>query len=101
MVGEADMASARRSRVQRARPSGGLEQAVATSRASSLPVGLRSAPGARLLAQRQLQVAEYKAALGAIDGRAPTPMLIAISSSLAPASAASKICARFILRAAW
>ena len=33
------------SRVQRARPAGGLEQAVATSRASSLPVSLRAAPG--------------------------------------------------------
>src|SRR4051812_26071820 len=31
--------------VQRARPSGGLEQAVATSRASSLPESLRAAPG--------------------------------------------------------
>ena len=33
------------SRVQRARPSGGLEQAVATSRASSGPESLRAAPG--------------------------------------------------------
>ena len=33
------------SRVQRARPCGGLEQAVATSRASSLPESLRLAPG--------------------------------------------------------
>ena len=33
------------SRVQRARPSGGLEQAVATSRASPLPESLRLAPG--------------------------------------------------------
>jgi hypothetical protein len=33
------------SRVQRARPSGGFEQAVATSRASSFPESLRSAPG--------------------------------------------------------
>src|SRR5262249_55992790 len=30
----------------------------------------------------------------------PTPMLVAISSSLAPASAASRICARLSLRAA-
>src|SRR5260370_7996351 len=33
------------SRVQRARPAGGLEQAVATRSASSLPVSLRRAPG--------------------------------------------------------
>jgi hypothetical protein len=39
------MASASNSSVQRARPSGVLAQAVATSRASSLPVSLRSAPG--------------------------------------------------------
>jgi hypothetical protein len=31
----------------------------------------------------------------------PTPTLLAISSSLAPASAASKICARLSLRDAW
>src|SRR3546814_5687986 len=34
-----------RSIVQRARPAGGLEHAVATSSASSLPVSLREAPG--------------------------------------------------------
>src|SRR6266852_9119844 len=39
------IAPASRSRVQRARPSGGLEQAVATSRASCLPESLRPAPG--------------------------------------------------------
>src|ERR1700736_5934469 len=39
------IAPASSSRVQRARPSGGLAQAVATSKASSLPVSLRSAPG--------------------------------------------------------
>src|SRR6266571_152062 len=39
------MASAKSSSVQRARPSGGLAQAVATNNASSLPVSLRSAPG--------------------------------------------------------
>jgi len=32
------------SSAQRARPAGGLEQAVATSKASSLPLNLRSAP---------------------------------------------------------
>ena len=39
------ISSANSSRVQRARPTGGLEQAVATSRASSLPESLRRAPG--------------------------------------------------------
>src|SRR6266567_6445482 len=39
------VSSASSSSVHRARPSGGLAQAVATSRASSLPVSLRSAPG--------------------------------------------------------
>src|SRR6202166_2385852 len=39
------IAPASSSSVQRARPSGGLVQAVATSKASSLPVSLRSAPG--------------------------------------------------------
>src|ERR1700690_4085360 len=39
------IAPASSSSVQRARPSGGLAQAVATSKASSLPVSLRSAPG--------------------------------------------------------
>src|SRR5260221_542116 len=39
------IAPAKSSSVQRARPSGGFAQAVATSRASSLPVSLRSAPG--------------------------------------------------------
>src|SRR3981189_2692245 len=39
------IAPAKSSSVQRARPSGGLTQAVATNSASSLPVSLRSAPG--------------------------------------------------------
>src|SRR5882757_8176772 len=39
------IAPAKSSSVQRARPSGGLAQAVATNSASSLPVSLRSAPG--------------------------------------------------------
>ncbi len=54
------------SRVQRARPSGGLEQTVATSRASSLPESLRLAP----VTERGLQVADDKAALGPVHGRA-------------------------------
>src|SRR5664279_5062509 len=39
------IAPASNSRVQRARPSGGVEQAVATRSASSFPVSLRVAPG--------------------------------------------------------
>jgi hypothetical protein len=60
--------------------------------AGKLPVR----PGARL---RRLQVAEHEAALGSMDGRF-APTLRAISSSVAPASAASKICARLSLRTA-
>src|SRR5271157_4274404 len=58
------------SSVQRARPAGGLEQAVATSRASSLPESLRFAPGRGSSLERRLQVAEDEAALSPIDGRA-------------------------------
>jgi hypothetical protein len=47
--------------VQRARPAGGLEQAVATSRASSLPASLRSAPG-RKAYSAPLQVARRRSA---------------------------------------
>src|ERR1700730_17154931 len=50
--------------VQRARPAGGLEQAVATSRARHLAA--RS--WARLFAECRLQVAEHKAALGPVNG---------------------------------
>ena len=47
-----------------ARPSaGGLEQAVATRSASSLPESLRSRSRPRLLAERRLQVAFDEAAL--------------------------------------
>src|SRR3954470_2387050 len=58
------------SRVHRARPAGGLEQAVATSRASSWPESFRLAPGAWLFAQRRFQVAEHEAPLGPVHGRA-------------------------------
>ena len=48
---------------------------------------------ARLFAQRRLQVAEHEAPLGPVDGRARRPRRCLRSrSSLAPASAASKIC---------
>jgi hypothetical protein len=72
------------SNVQRARPADGLEQAVATSSASSLPFSLRAAP--RLLAQRRLQVAQHEASLGAVHRRAadahgPADLLVADSCS--------------------
>src|SRR3954466_4816119 len=58
------------SMVQRARPAGGREQAVATSSASSWPVSLRAAPGAGLLMQGLVKIALHEAALGPVDGRA-------------------------------
>src|SRR4029077_11545630 len=61
------------SSVQRARPAGGFEHAVATSRASSLPGELALCSGARLFAQRSLQVAFDKAPLGPVDHRAADP----------------------------
>src|SRR5829696_2915318 len=64
------IASASNSSVQRARPSGGLLQAVATSRASCLPVSLRSAPRARLFAQRPFQIAFHETPLGPVHGGA-------------------------------
>src|ERR1700675_3143546 len=92
--------SANSSRVQRARPSGGLEQAVAISRASSLPESLRDAPGrgSSLNASSRLPTKKRRLVRYTVDP--PTPTLIAMSSSPAPASAASKICARLSLRAA-
>jgi len=61
---------------------------------------LASRSGARLFGQRRLQVAFNKAARGPYTVEPPTPTLVAMISSLAPASAASKICARLSLRAA-
>jgi hypothetical protein len=61
---------------------------------------LAAGAGARLFAECCFQIAEYKAPLGPIDRGFTTPTLAAITSSLAPASAASKICARLSLRAA-
>src|ERR1700704_2846362 len=88
------------SRVQRARPVGGLVQAVATSRASSLPLSLRAAPGrgSSLSAPSRLPSTKRRLVRYTVDP--PTPIVLAISSSQAPASAASRICARLSLRAA-
>src|SRR6516165_9086945 len=91
-------APASRSSVQRARPFGGAAQAVATSRASSLPVSLRSAPGrcSSLSARSRLPSTKRRLVRYTVEPLTPTPM--AISSSPAPASAASKIWARLSLR---
>src|SRR5277367_557858 len=67
------IASASSSNVQRLRPRGGFEQAVATSSAISLPDSLRAAPGARLLAQREFQIAFDEAPLGSINRRSADP----------------------------
>src|SRR5215831_11203372 len=88
------------SSVQRQRPAGGLEQAVATSRASSLPESLRPAPGRGCSLSAASRLPSTKRCLVRYTVEPPTPTLLAISSSLAPASAASKICARLSLRAA-
>src|ERR1700693_4331767 len=92
------IAPASSSSVQRARPSGGLAQAVATSKASSLPVSLRSAPGRGSSLSARSRLPSTKRRLVRYTVEPPTPTLLAISSSLAPASAASKICARLSLR---
>src|SRR5882762_7574961 len=82
---------ARSSSVQRARPLGGLEQAVATSRASSLPESLRSAPGRGSSLSAASRLPSTKRRLVRYTVEPPTPTLAAMFSSLAPASAASNI----------
>ncbi len=86
------------SRVQRARPVGGLEQAVATSSASSLPLSLRCAPGRGSSLSAAARLPSTKRCLVRDTVEPLTPMPRVISLSLAPASAASRICARFSLR---
>src|SRR5258707_10386522 len=88
------------SNVQRARPAGGLAQAVATSRASSLPLSLRAPPGRGSSLSAASRLPSTKRRLVRYTVEPPTPTVLAISSSPAPASAASRICARFSLRAA-
>src|SRR5262249_20385706 len=83
----------------RATPAGGLEQAVATSKASSLPLSLRAAPGRGSSLSAASRLPSTKRRLVRYTVEPPTPIILAISSSLAPASAASRICARFSLRA--
>src|ERR1700741_3858910 len=94
------IAPASSSSVQRARPAGGLEQAVATSRASSLPVSLRSAPGRGSSLSAASRLPSTKRRLVRYTVEPPTATLRAIAASLVPAAPASRICARFSLRVA-
>src|SRR4029077_13818439 len=80
------------------RPFGGLAQAGATSKASSLPVSLRSAPGRGSWLSARSRSPPTKRRLVRYTVEPPTATFLAISSSLAPASAASKICARLSFR---
>src|SRR6266436_8884104 len=88
------------SSVQRARPAGGLQQAVATSSASCLSLSLRAAPARGSSPSAASRLPSTKRRLVRYTVEPPAPTLRAISSSEAPASAASRICARFSLRAA-
>ena len=85
------IAPARRSSVQRFRPFGGLEQAVATSNAVSLPDSLRGVPGrvSSLSASSRLPSTKRRLVRYTVDP--PTETLFEIASSLTPASAASRI----------
>src|SRR5712671_2217749 len=78
----------------------GLAQAVATNSASSLPVSLRSAPGRGSSLSARSRLPSTKRRLVRYTVEPPTATARAISSSLRPASAASKIWARLSLRAA-
>src|SRR6187397_3742010 len=91
---------ASRSSVHRARPCGGFEQAVATSSASCLPDILRSAPGRGASLSAASRLPRTKRRLVRYTVEPPTDTLAAIASSLSPASDASRICARYNLRAA-
>jgi DNA polymerase III epsilon subunit-like protein len=85
---------------KRARPLGGFAQAVATSKASSLPESLRSAPGRGSSFSARSRLPSTKRRLVRYTVEPPTATARAISSSLRPASAASNIWARLSLRAA-
>src|SRR3984893_17096711 len=88
------MASAKSSSVQRARPLGGFAQAVATSKASSLPVSLRSAPGRGSSLSARSRLPSTNRRLVRYTVEPPAATVCAISSSPRPASAASNIWAR-------
>src|ERR1700722_11632140 len=70
------IAPASSSSVQRARPSGGLAQAVATSMASSLPVSLRSAPGRGSSLSARSRLPSTKRRLVRYTVEPPTPTLL-------------------------
>src|SRR5690348_4747961 len=70
--------------VQRARPFGGLAQAVDTSKASSLPVSLRSAPGRGSSLSARSRLPSTKRRLVRYTVEPPTPTLPAISSLAGP-----------------
>src|SRR5260370_30089830 len=88
------------SNVRRGRPVGGLEQAFATRSASSLPVSLRRAPGGGSSLSAAARLPSTKRRLVRYTVESPTATLATIASSLAPPSAASRICARLSLRTA-
>src|SRR5450432_89018 len=94
------MVSASSVSVQRLRPAGGLAHAVATSSASSLPVSLRSAPGRGSSFNALSRLPSTKRRLVRPTVERLTRTVRTISASQLPASAASKICARFSVRAA-
>ena len=77
-----------------------LAQAVATSRASSLPVSFRSAPGRCSSLSARSRLPSTKRRLVRYTVEPPTATVRAISSSPQPASAANRIWARLSLRAA-
>ncbi len=83
---------------RRARPCGGLVQAVATRIASSLPDSLRAAPGRGSSLRAASRLPATKRRLVRCTVELPTETL-AIASSPTPQSAAGRIRARLILRA--
>src|ERR1700674_4628723 len=87
MLGEPDHRPGQQLQGPAARPSGGLEQAIATSSASCLPESFRSAPrrGSSLSAASRLPSTKRRLVRYTVDP--PTATLMAMSSSLIPASA--------------
>ena len=93
-------APASNSSVQCARPAGGAEQATATRRASSPALSFRGAPGRAVSMSARVKPSSTKCCLVRYTVEVPTPMSAAIRSSGTWASAARRICARLIWRAA-
>src|SRR3954469_17818376 len=83
------MASASSVKVQRLRPAGGLAHAVATSRASSLPVSLRSAPGRGSSLKARSRLPSTKRRLVRLTVERLTRTVRTISASQLPASVIS------------